>query len=219
MACDPTKLMISYVMNEREKIHLTFINNDRQVATYMLDVTVDGSRPILKINIDIISQVEPTNSAPSPPLHLEIDDDDSAEYESLDAHSMNMNYYPMNMKDHPTDAEDLKNFPKKCEECGSKSHPNHSFYNKLISTKNKYSVARKSWKCYWIKYWWESLLIFLCWRVVVNTLRWNMYVLFVPECFCLESMNARATFASTSTLAITVAMLNMSLKDTGMSQF
>lgn len=56
--------MISYVMNERQKIYLSFIKNDRQVAMYMFDVIADESRPILKINIIPRSLIEPMNSAP-----------------------------------------------------------------------------------------------------------------------------------------------------------
>ncbi|PHT93050.1 hypothetical protein T459_00932 [Capsicum annuum] len=51
LECEPKNIDISYVMNGRGKIHLTFINNDRHVSLYMLDVVADGSRSLLRINI------------------------------------------------------------------------------------------------------------------------------------------------------------------------
>ncbi|KAF3621100.1 hypothetical protein FXO38_31974 [Capsicum annuum] len=51
LECEPKKVVISYVMNGQGKIHSTFINNDQHVSLYLLDVAVDGSRPLLKINV------------------------------------------------------------------------------------------------------------------------------------------------------------------------
>ncbi|KAG5584933.1 hypothetical protein H5410_045367 [Solanum commersonii] len=61
-------------MNEMGKIHLMFIKNDRHANLYMIDIDVDGSRPILRINIIVRPPIEPTNS---------FSDDDSIENESL----------------------------------------------------------------------------------------------------------------------------------------
>ncbi|PHT31729.1 hypothetical protein CQW23_28066 [Capsicum baccatum] len=47
----PSDMVISYLMHSREKVYLTIINNDRRVSLYMMDVGVDGVRPILRINI------------------------------------------------------------------------------------------------------------------------------------------------------------------------
>ncbi|PHT83170.1 hypothetical protein T459_11613 [Capsicum annuum] len=51
LECEPKNIVIRYVMNGQGKIHPTFINNDRHVSLYMLDVTVDGSTPLLRINV------------------------------------------------------------------------------------------------------------------------------------------------------------------------
>ncbi|KAF3622675.1 hypothetical protein FXO38_31149 [Capsicum annuum] len=62
----------------------------------MLNVVVDGSRPILRINIIARS--------PVPPLpHLAVDNDDSDDDECAGDHSMNMDDHAMDMKDHPMD--------------------------------------------------------------------------------------------------------------------
>ncbi|PHT94525.1 hypothetical protein T459_02407 [Capsicum annuum] len=49
--CKPKNVVISYLMNERGKMHPTFIKNDRHVSLYMLNVVADGSRPLLRINV------------------------------------------------------------------------------------------------------------------------------------------------------------------------
>ena len=60
---EPNDLVISYQMNGREKIHLTFIKNDRYVSLYMLDIIgIYGSRPTLRIHINVKPPIEPTNS-------------------------------------------------------------------------------------------------------------------------------------------------------------
>ncbi|PHT45608.1 hypothetical protein CQW23_14766 [Capsicum baccatum] len=86
LICEPKNVVISYVMNERGKIYPTFINNDRHVSLYMLDVTADGSRLLLRINVV-------PGSPTIPPPHSAIDEHDSFKYESLDAH-------PMDSEDH-----------------------------------------------------------------------------------------------------------------------
>ncbi|PHT94988.1 hypothetical protein T459_02870 [Capsicum annuum] len=74
-------IVISYLMNGRGKIHPTFINNDQHVSLYMLDVTADGSRPLLRINVIPGSL---TISLPQPTIN----EYDSFEDEILDAHPM-----------------------------------------------------------------------------------------------------------------------------------
>ncbi|KAG5570505.1 hypothetical protein H5410_060271 [Solanum commersonii] len=79
LTCVPNDLVISYQMNGRGKIHPTFIKNDRHVSLYMLDIGIDGSRPILRINVNAITPIEPTNSFN--------DDNDSIRNERLGDHS------------------------------------------------------------------------------------------------------------------------------------
>ncbi|PHT99987.1 hypothetical protein BC332_29775 [Capsicum chinense] len=90
--CEPKNVVISYVMKGRGKIHSTFIKNDWHVFLYMLDIIVDGSRPLLKINTVMGS---PTISSPQ----LTFDEHDLFEDESLDAH-------PMDSEDHSMELED-----------------------------------------------------------------------------------------------------------------
>lgn len=49
--CDPTNVVINYLMSERGKICLAFIKNDRQLAVCMLNVGVDDSMPLLRIDV------------------------------------------------------------------------------------------------------------------------------------------------------------------------
>ncbi|PHU02667.1 hypothetical protein BC332_27918 [Capsicum chinense] len=96
LSCEPNDVAISYLMNRREKIHSTFIRNDKHVSLYMLNVVVDGSRPILRINIIARS--------PVPPLpHLAVDNDDLDDDECAGDHSMNMDDHAIDMKNHPMD--------------------------------------------------------------------------------------------------------------------
>ncbi|PHU14666.1 hypothetical protein BC332_15871 [Capsicum chinense] len=86
LECKPKNVVVKYGMNERSKIHPTFINNYRHVSLYMLDVTADSSRPLLRINV--------VQGSPTIPLpQSTIDEHDSFEDESLDAH-------PMDSEDH-----------------------------------------------------------------------------------------------------------------------
>lgn len=63
---DP-KNATSYLMNEREKVNPTFIKNDRQVAMYMLDIGIDGSRPFPRIDVKKRREEE-TSTSTVPPL-------------------------------------------------------------------------------------------------------------------------------------------------------
>ncbi|KAH0642536.1 hypothetical protein KY290_034117 [Solanum tuberosum] len=112
LTCKPNDLVISYQMNGREKIHPTFIKNDRHMSLYMLDIGIDGSRPTLKINVNVRPPIEPTNSFN--------DDNDSIRNErlgdhlkeslgdnsneSLGNHSMNIHDDPTNMENQLVDA-------------------------------------------------------------------------------------------------------------------
>ncbi|PHT45347.1 hypothetical protein CQW23_14505 [Capsicum baccatum] len=89
---EPKNIMISYVMNKWGKIHPMFINNEQHVSLYMLDVIVDGSRPLLRINIISGSPI-------IPPPQPTINEDDSFEDESLDIN-------PMDSEDDEIELED-----------------------------------------------------------------------------------------------------------------
>ncbi|PHT40683.1 hypothetical protein CQW23_19537 [Capsicum baccatum] len=80
--CKSSDVLISYLMNGREKIHLTFINNDLKVSLYMLDVAVDGSRPLLRL-INIVA-----GSLITPPPYPTVDEGDLIEDESPNVHLM-----------------------------------------------------------------------------------------------------------------------------------
>ncbi|PHT38677.1 hypothetical protein CQW23_22250 [Capsicum baccatum] len=112
---EPKNIVIGYVMNERGKIHPTFINNDRHVLLYMLDVAADGSRPLLRINIV-------PGSPKIPPPEPTIDEDDSFEDESLDAN-------PMDSEDDSMELEDSIFFEEGGEECELGAQTNHTFSN------------------------------------------------------------------------------------------
>lgn len=92
LRCGPSNLVISYLMNGRRKIHPTFIKNYRHVEFYMLFVGLDGSRPILRINVLKRSQEEASTSVlPLPPPPTPLVDDNSIEDEGMgDDHSMDM---------------------------------------------------------------------------------------------------------------------------------
>ncbi|KAK4721848.1 hypothetical protein R3W88_012081 [Solanum pinnatisectum] len=79
LTCESNDLVIRYQINGRGKIHPAFIKNDRHVSLYMLDIGIDGSRPILRINVNVRPPIEPTNSFNG--------DNDSIENERLGDHS------------------------------------------------------------------------------------------------------------------------------------
>ncbi|KAF3626459.1 hypothetical protein FXO37_30366 [Capsicum annuum] len=113
LECKPKNIVIRYVMNRRGKIYLTFINNDRHVSLYMLDVAVDGSRPLLRINII-------SGSLTIPPPQPTIDEDDSFEDESLDTN-------PMDSEDDLMELEDLIFSEEGGEDCKLIAQTNHTF--------------------------------------------------------------------------------------------
>ncbi|KAH0724918.1 hypothetical protein KY284_000783 [Solanum tuberosum] len=154
LTCESNDLVISYQMNGRGKIHSTFIKNDRHVSLCMLDIGIDGSRPTLRIHVNVRPLIEPTNSfnGDNDSIGNERLGDHSKESlsdnsnESLGDHSMNIHDDPTNVENQPIDAEDLR--PACCEEMqvqkelGSQS--NHSFsdgtnlcMNQTFSNKNE----------------------------------------------------------------------------------
>ncbi|KAK6786246.1 hypothetical protein RDI58_014771 [Solanum bulbocastanum] len=125
--------MIASVI-ETGELHPTFIKNDRHVSLYMMDIAVDGSRPILRINVIARSPIEPTNS---------FNDNDSVENENLDDQpndsfcdqsndnlgddSKNGHDHSLDVEDQPIDAEDLLHFEEDEGELELRSQHNHSF--------------------------------------------------------------------------------------------
>lgn len=76
MTYDHTDNVISYLMNKRKKMHLTFTKNERQVEMYMHDVGIAGSRFFLKINVmEKCEQEASTSTLPPPLLQSSIQDD------------------------------------------------------------------------------------------------------------------------------------------------
>ncbi|PHT48142.1 hypothetical protein CQW23_12350 [Capsicum baccatum] len=78
LACDPSDMVVSYLMNGRRKIYPTFIKNDRHVSLYMLDVVADDFR-LLRINVVAMSPV-------LLPPHLAVDDNDLVKHENSADH-------------------------------------------------------------------------------------------------------------------------------------
>ncbi|PHT31248.1 hypothetical protein CQW23_27585 [Capsicum baccatum] len=62
--CASSNVVISYLMHSRKKVNPTIINNDACVSLYMMDVDLDGFRPILRINIVNRSFEGSMNSSP-----------------------------------------------------------------------------------------------------------------------------------------------------------
>ncbi|KAM3218688.1 hypothetical protein P3L10_023219 [Capsicum annuum] len=123
--CEPKNVVISYVMNGRGKIHSTFINNDRHVPLYMLDVAADGSRLSLRINVVPGSPI-------IPPPQPTINEHDSFENESLNAH-------PMELKN-PSFSKEVG------EECGLGAQTNHTFSDETNFRLNQMFSSKKELK-------------------------------------------------------------------------
>ncbi|KAG5605999.1 hypothetical protein H5410_027491 [Solanum commersonii] len=101
--------------NEWEGKNTSHIHkNDRHVSLYMLDIGIDGSRPTLRINVNVRPPIEPTNSFndDNDSIGNERLDDHSKESlgdnsnESLGDHSMNMHDDPTNVENQSVDVED-----------------------------------------------------------------------------------------------------------------
>lgn len=98
LSCDQKEVVISYLMNEREKIHPTFIRNDRHVQLYMLCINSNNSKPILRVKVVERSRKETSTSAPPPPSppspHPPTVDNTSTEYDSMGSDKWdNSEYY------------------------------------------------------------------------------------------------------------------------------
>ncbi|KAG5576223.1 hypothetical protein H5410_056357, partial [Solanum commersonii] len=131
LACEPGNLMINYQMTKRVKIHPAFIKNDWHVSLYLMNIDVDGSRPILRINIIARSPIEPTDS---------FNDNDSVGNENLgdqpnesfcDQSNDNLVDDSLNGHDHSLDVEDqpvdFEHFEVYQGEPELRSQPSHSF--------------------------------------------------------------------------------------------
>ncbi|PHT97367.1 hypothetical protein BC332_33708 [Capsicum chinense] len=119
-------------MNARGKMHPTFINNDRHVLLYMLDVAADGSWPLLRINIVLRYLTIPS---PQPT----IDEHDSFEDESLDAH-------PMNSEDDLMELEDSIFCEEEGEEYELRAQTNHTFSDGTNFQVNQTFSSKKNLK-------------------------------------------------------------------------
>ncbi|KAF3614666.1 Gamma-terpinene synthase, chloroplastic [Capsicum annuum] len=132
LKCEPKNIMISYVMNEWGKIHPTFINNDRHVSLYKLDVAADRSRPLLRINIV-------PGSLTIPPPQPTIDEHDLFEDESFDTH-------PMDSEDDSMELEDPILSEEGREECELGAQTNHTFSDGTTFQVNQTFSSKKEMK-------------------------------------------------------------------------
>ncbi|PHU09297.1 hypothetical protein BC332_21157 [Capsicum chinense] len=73
--CAPGNMVISYLMNLREKVNPTIINSDVSVLMYMMDVDADAFRQILWINVAERSIEGLVNSSEPPPPRRAVNDD------------------------------------------------------------------------------------------------------------------------------------------------
>ncbi|KAM3357696.1 hypothetical protein P3S68_020627 [Capsicum galapagoense] len=120
--CASGDVVISYLMNSREKVHPTIINSDVRLLMYMMDVDADGFRPILRINIAERSFEGPVNSSEPPPPCSTVDDDFS-DYKNDGDHPINTEDDSMHMEDLSSDSQDDE------EDHGTGSQPGYSFTN------------------------------------------------------------------------------------------
>ncbi|PHU17962.1 hypothetical protein BC332_13657 [Capsicum chinense] len=104
--CAPSDVVISYLMHSRENMHPTITNNDKRVSLYMMNVDVDGFRPILRINVVDRPFEELLNSSPPTPRR-QIVNDDLNDYDNDDDHSINMEDNSMDMKHDSLDSQDV----------------------------------------------------------------------------------------------------------------
>ncbi|KAG5621414.1 hypothetical protein H5410_006632 [Solanum commersonii] len=74
----------------------------------MLDISIDGSRPTLRINVNARPPIEPTNSFNSDNNSIGNERLGDHSNESLGDHSMNIHDDPTNVENHLVDAEDPK---------------------------------------------------------------------------------------------------------------
>ncbi|PHT28129.1 hypothetical protein CQW23_32269 [Capsicum baccatum] len=118
--CALSNVVISYLMHSRKKVNPTIINNDARVSLYMMDVDVDGFRPVLRINVVDRSFEGPMNSSPSL-LRFPTVDENLNDYKSDGNHPMNMEDVCVHMKDVSSDSQDAE------EDYETGSQPVHFF--------------------------------------------------------------------------------------------
>ncbi|KAG5605272.1 hypothetical protein H5410_026764 [Solanum commersonii] len=155
LACEPRNLVISYQMNKREKIHPTFIKNDRHVSLYIVDIAIDGSRPILRINVIARSLIEPANlfNDNDSVVNENLGDQRKENFcdhlnDSLSDDSMNRYDHSVDVEDQLVDAEDFKHFEEGKGQQELRSQPSNSFSDGTNFTCIKHSVPRVSCNCY-----------------------------------------------------------------------
>ncbi|KAK4731689.1 hypothetical protein R3W88_024677 [Solanum pinnatisectum] len=101
LTCKPNDLVISYQMNGRGKntslIHKK--KKDRHVSLYILDISIDGSTPTLRINVNVRPPIEQKKSFN--------DKNDSIGNESLGDHSKESlcDYLNESLGDHSMNVE------------------------------------------------------------------------------------------------------------------
>ncbi|PHT63342.1 hypothetical protein T459_32805 [Capsicum annuum] len=105
--CAPGDVVISYLMNSREKVNPTIINSDVRKFMYVMDVDADGFRLILRINIAERSFKRSVNSS-EPPLPRPAVDDDFSDYKNDGNHSINTKDDSMYMEDISSNLQDDK---------------------------------------------------------------------------------------------------------------
>ncbi|PHT90973.1 hypothetical protein T459_06086 [Capsicum annuum] len=108
--CASSDVVISYVIDSREKVNPTIINNNVRVLTYTMDADANGFRPILRINMVERSFEGPLNSSAPPPRRSAVNDDliddDLNGYENDVVDTINMEDYSMHMEDFSSDSQD-----------------------------------------------------------------------------------------------------------------
>ncbi|KAM3397260.1 hypothetical protein P3S68_000772 [Capsicum galapagoense] len=118
----PSDVVISYLINLREEVNPTIINNDVRVLMYMMDIDTDCFTPLLRINITERFVEGLVNSSEPPPPRRVVDDDFS-DYENDDDQPINTKDNPIHMEEVLSDSQDDK------ENHGMGSQPGYSFNN------------------------------------------------------------------------------------------
>ncbi|PHU24642.1 hypothetical protein BC332_09749 [Capsicum chinense] len=139
--CASSNVVISYLMHSMGKVNRTIINNDGRVSFYMMNVDVDGFRPVLRINVVDRSFKGPMNSSPSLPRCPTVDDNLN-DYESDVDHPMNMEDNCVHMEDVSSDSQDAE------EDCGTGSQPVHSFSDGTNFYRDQIFADKNQLKCY-----------------------------------------------------------------------
>ncbi|PHU25548.1 hypothetical protein BC332_03880 [Capsicum chinense] len=125
--CEPSDVVISYLINTKEKVNPTIINSDVRVLTYIMDADADGFRLILKINMVKRSFEGSLNSSAPPPwrstVNNDLIDDNLNDYENGGNYSINMEDDSIHMEDFSSDSQDDE------EDCETASQPGDSFSN------------------------------------------------------------------------------------------